>query len=343
VTERADVLLAGPRGRRLCALLLADADGQVADGRSWWRLFDAPTDRSRVAADVAAAVAATDPAAVGLGRRLDDALGTAVSFAQYWQEPDGVDDALADDEIAALLRPVAEAVAAAPDAQWWWSPAPPADQVAVVWAELLSNGTGARDRPDERAPLLTGAAARLRAWQQTGPMSWWSGPSHARLPTTTRTVPFHPADPGPARPVPAGLWLVEDTLGWTTARTWPVTAPPGARVHEVAGADDWTALAARFPLPVGRAAGGEWSRHTGRRARWVVPDYAAVAAEFDAVHLTVAGWLSIAGRPLPVPGTDASTYLAGWGPDVTWWLADVLRLAGTPTDWVDAEGDWHPV
>ena len=46
-----------------------------------------------------------------------------------------------------------------------------------------------------------------------------------------------------------------------------------------------------------------------------IPDYLAVAEDFDAFHLSVAGYLSTAGRSLPVG--DASTVLAGWDPDET--------------------------
>ena len=41
------------------------------------------------------------------------------------------------------------------------------------------------------------------------------------------------------------------------------------------------------------------------------------------------------GRALPVavPGPATRTVLAGWDPDATWWLADVLPEPGEPTDW----------
>ena len=55
-------------------------------------------------------------------------------------------------------------------------------------------------------------------------------------------------------------------------------------------------------------------------------------AEVDAVHLTVDAYLSAAGRALPVElpagGAPACTVLAGWDPDVTWWISDVLTGLG---------------
>jgi hypothetical protein len=85
---------------------------------------------------------------------------------------------------------------------------------------------------------------------------------------------------------------------------------------------------------------------TGRDSReagpWLVPDWSRVAQEWDAVHLTVAGYLASATRCIPVPdaadatgtagttgttGTagstgrvEAASVIGGWGPDVTYWL-----------------------
>jgi len=61
----------------------------------------------------------------------------------------------------------------------------------------------------------------------------------------------------------------------------------------------------------------------------------AVAPEargHTAVHVCVAGYLSTAG--IAIPAADgARTMLAGWDPDATWWLTDVLSFAGPPEDW----------
>jgi hypothetical protein len=40
-------------------------------------------------------------------------------------------------------------------------------------------------------------------------------------------------------------------------------------------------------------------------------------------------------EPDDVPGVDgpARTLLGGWDPDATWWLTDVVRGIGEPTDW----------
>ena len=79
---------------------------------------------------------------------------------------------------------------------------------------------------------------------------------------------------------------------------------------------------------------------TGWAGPWTIPDFAAVAADYDAIHLTVGGYLTTAGRAL-VLGDDgaagARTMLAGWNPDETYWLADVLTSAGPPERWVNPD------
>jgi hypothetical protein len=127
--------------------------------------------------------------------------------------------------------------------------------------------------------------------------------------TTGRALPSDPVRQGVIRlPVdtPVGLSLVEDSMGWETARAWPLRPPPDARVLEVAGPADW-------------------------------------------VRLTVAGYLSTAGRALPVDvpglGRPAQTVLAGWDPDTTWWLTDVLTGGAQPIDWIRKLDDpalWLP-
>ena len=64
---------------------------------------------------------------------------------------------------------------------------------------------------------------------------------------------------------------------------------------------------------------------------WLIPDWVAVASDYDAVHLAVIGYLTTAGRALPV--LDACTVLAGWDPDQTFWLTDILKESGEPTEW----------
>ena len=89
-----------------------------------------------------------------------------------------------------------------------------------------------------------------------------------------------------------------------------------------------------------RARRHDWFRTTGGRGPWLIPDWSAVGRDYDAVHLTVLGYLATAGRALPVD--DDFTVLAGWEPSETWWLDDVVR-SGKPDTWTRTEhGTWKP-
>jgi hypothetical protein len=103
------------------------------------------------------------------------------------------------------------------------------------------------------------------------------------------------------------------------------------RTYEINGPDDWAALVASYPLDVSRSRRHDWWRATGWAGRWLIPDYGAVASDYDAIHLTVGGYLTTAGNALPVG--EARCLLAGWDPDETYWLADILAAAGPPARW----------
>jgi hypothetical protein len=106
------------------------------------------------------------------------ALVEPVARARYWQEPDEADSMLADPAVAAELRPVAEAIAASPAAQWWWSPVARSDEQHVSFPaadgelrppDLVAHGcddcrrgTGRLDQGTRR-PGAVVAALRIRS------------------------------------------------------------------------------------------------------------------------------------------------------------------------------------
>ena len=360
MTSRAAALLAGPRGRRLCLELVTAAAGPWGWPPLTWRqgVIGYPVGRFEspdVQPSLAVQVAATDLSVIGSSDVLE-ALLMSVDRAMYWQPPDDEDQLLADPALAALLAPVAEAVAAAPDTRWWAEPLDRSDQHAVAWPY--------GDPPGYPALRTEGVHAALRAWRAdtadreleaavdrsadpTANVSgeWWSTPAMVGLVVSSRRIPGIAELEGREVPAPAGLVTVEDELGWTTARSWPLTVPSDARVLEVTGPDDWAGLVGRHPLPVTASRRHDWYRTTGQDAEWLLPDWSSVAADFDAVHLTVDAYLATAGRALPVPGTGARTVLAGGAPDATWWLADDLPALGDPADWRRQQGEmprWTP-
>lgn len=145
--------------------------------------------------------------------------------------------------------------------------------------------------------------------------------------------------PGPVR-----LRLVEDAFGWERALVAPVAVPDDARVVEIGGPAAWADLCREYPLEVTASRRHDWYRATGRGdGRWLQPDWTSVAAEVDAVHVTVAGYLTTAGRAVPVED-GVMTVLAGWDPDATSRLRDVVAI-GPAHEWrLDRDThEWHPV
>jgi hypothetical protein len=283
---------------------------------------------------LAAALTALD--STGLtGAKIQLALERSVDTARYWQPPDGEDVLAALPAVREALLPLAEQVLSAPGVRWWaedrgteqwaidWRPADdpaplPRDQhrALMTWGqrERAEEEQAARDRPrDPHAPWS--------GW-------WWSLP-----PGLLRTVGH----------LPAGLSLVEDSLGWLEATAIPVRGV--GKTLEIRTPEDWMDLCRRFPLEVTASRRHVWFNTTGRDGRWVIPDWEQVAAEWDAVHLTGLGYLRGAGRALPVDARTA-TVIAGWDPGSTLWLTSVPReWEGPRQAWVRAgQGDpWDRV
>ena len=264
--------------------------------------------------------------------------------ALYWEEPDACDRRLSDPIVSAALEPVAAAVGSATAAQWWATPLDRATQQEVSF-ELPEQTDALPETRDPVAALADWRAGSLAEERRAEKRrddpaasysgSWWSTPALYGLVHSTRTLGTH----GPVR-----LSLVEDAMDWTSAQCRAVQVRPGASIFEIDGPDDWSALVARYPLAVPRSRRHDWFRLTGQDADWAIPDYAAIAADYDGIHLSVMGYLTSAGRVLRAGGYQ--TVLAGWSPDETWWLSDAGTPTGSPTRWrLDAETvplGWKP-
>ncbi len=346
----AGMLLAGPRGRRLClALALGDGapDAPTAVQELRTAVFFAAYDldpgrgtsvvlfggdtasRPRPTPAEVARLLDAVPVSEPDERTLLSALAESVDNARYWQEPDGEDVRAATPEVRAALERVAAVVVATPAAWWWTAPLEPERQVSA----LFSGG-------EPRDPGLT-AAERLVRWsagvavdeeqarrdrtadvRHEASRAWWSSPPRD-LPLTTRDQ----SDVGPL-----GLWAVEDGRGWETGETVRRPVPGGARVLEIGGPEAWADLCRRYPLDASARHRGDWFRTTGRDGRWVVPDWSRVALDVDGVHVTVAGYLATAGRAIDV-GAGAASVLAGWDPDATYWFRDLAADTATRRSW----------
>lgn len=274
-------------------------------------------DVAGIVPDLSAFVEMAGPGALagsGDQLRLLAGLVEPVDSAAYWEPPDDVDRALADEAVRRVLLPVARAVVVAPAAVWWPSPAALECQRYVEWT-------------DEHGcpPAVSGAAGQLASWRADVARhggAWWSTPRPSLLPATTRALPGLGA---------VGLGLVEDSFGCERASCWPVRAVRPARVYEITGPGRWADLVRRYPLDATWGRHAEWQQVTGRDGTWLIPDFEAAASDFDAIHLSVTGYLLTAGRALAVG--DAYTLLAGWDPDETYWLTNILTVSGPPQTW----------
>jgi len=158
---------------------------------------------------------------------------------------------------------------------------------------------------------------------------WWSTPN-GLLATTGAT--------DAAQPV--GLRFVEDPPGWEAATA--IATRGAGRTYEIRTAEDWAALCRRFPREVTASRRHDWFRATGRDGRWLIPDWQRVATEWDAVHLTVGGYLNAATRTIHVDDEWGSV-IGGWGPDVTFWLTEKVRQWEGRVEWRRHDEGWMRV
>ena len=241
-----------------------------------------------------------------------------------------------------LLRPLAEVVASAPAARWWWEPADLRHQRWVGcdhYRTLARGGAVARAVEAAEEDAAAEEEAMARDWAQaplqrrggaevivTG--TWWSGPLGGTVWTSRGNVGDLPA---------VGLACAEDPLGEEEFEVWAVGIDPAARVYEVHEPGDWGWLAATHPRDVTASRWHDWSRWTGREGRWILPDWRSVAAQWDGVHVSVAGYLSTA-RMAVDGGDGAASLLAGWDADQTLWLRDVFTGTRQLTPWHGTPG-----
>ncbi len=189
---------------------------------------------------------------------------------------------------------LARAILARPSAAWWYGPL---DRERQVWVSR-----------DGSAP----DPARLTT--PSGPPSWWE--RYAQKPTGgfyTSTLYgdissiFAALDEG-----------VGDIMAAYTGppfACWRLKASPSARVLEIDGPEAWHALCVRYPADGGRdRQTPDFSGDAGR----LVPDWSAVASDWDGVHLTFGGLLSA--EQVRVESPSGWTYHWGWDCEQTLWL-----------------------
>lgn len=348
MTFTIETLLAGPRGRRACLEFALLSDVQDPPGARLWELLYYATDRLEIArgregvrfgpgadeplpdpsvSDIAAAlqsVPLVSPSPVNLLL----AIRASVDSARYWQEPDGADELLADPGMRTALTRVAAHLAAATE------PLPTGEMASEQWRVqfVYSDDDEGPDRSAAEALRLRHeeeiegerVARRQRPTDPQAKWSgeWWSIPS-GWLETSTRSLPHL----GPVE-----LWLVEDSRGPDEASAEKIDTSSPLPVFEISSGERWAELCRRFPLEVTASRRHDWYRATGRNGEWIIPDWAEAAHHFSAVHLPMETYLTWSGVPVPVT-RKASSMVAGWNPDQTYWLRDVRSCPDTSINW----------
>lgn len=350
---KAEELLEGPRGRRFVAEAMYRARARVdpAVGRA-----AAPWRHTGVSGSVDFLRSADPASPHGLSERdVLASIGESVDSAMYWQPPHAEDVTLADSRVAEALGPAAEALAghpvlslldrpllAGPGKLWH-----PAAHIDWVYDDLPGRRT-----PPELSRVDSQGRDKLERWRRRVDEDvrrsradrprdvranyggeWWVPPVLVGLLATTPLPGADVLAPGGALGAPLLLSGIEDSFGLEAGTVALFDLEPEAEpsVYEVDSPDAWAGLVEEFPLDVTPARRHEYFQVTGLDVAWFMPDWQQVAGQYDAVHVTVGGYLTTATRALrldPELGADAHTMLAGWGPDQTYWFDARLRETG---------------
>lgn len=281
---------------------------------------------------------------------LRTAVERAINGARYWQQPEGEDFLTQVPAVLEQLERVAKHVLSSSHTLWWTAPADLNDQWQREW--MRQEEPGPIGFPPARKPV----AQALLDWQRetleceeqsrlelerdpatASSGQWWSSPPWDAF-SSARSYPDQ---------VPCHLWWVEDSAGIDKCKAQRLEIDPRVKIFEVHGPGDWAYLCQHYGVEITAQNYNVWFGTTGRRGRWVIPDWFKVSQDFDGVHLSVAGYLTTAGLTVTVD-QERSSLIAGWDPDVTYWLTDLVKVGsdqviwdlkdtGSDTVWVKAE------
>jgi hypothetical protein len=183
---------------------------------------------------------------------------------------------------AGQLAELAERIAAQ-QASWW----DPLDRSSQVWLS-----------PNPAEPTAAGFRVELRRFSLQTPKPLKAMWTSALFGGNSSMWLDHPE--GPDEPF---FWLL--------------TVAPEARVVEINSPADWSEFATHYRDQTVGYTYAVNRRRTAELAR-VDPDWSSVAAEWDAVHLSIGGYLTAEDVPLTQDGV--TTELRGWNLESTVWL-----------------------
>ena len=332
------LVLGSPRGRFFCANIgfKCSKDERVDDYY-----------RRRTPSGVVEILENVDAGAIAEFSEIDilDELAGAVDVARYWQPPDEEDEIFALPEVVSVLRPIAHAILNSPHTSWWSESVDLANQRVVQKFESIPDSPAEPlrirhfvDGLERWHEHMLAYEAQFVEYVKADPDrniggEWWSIPAADGVYDTTRERDGIGA---------MELMLQEDSPGWGYPRAWPVSVHGTPRVYEINCPADWAYLVDTYPLAVPASRRFVWHDTTGDYRNWFVPDWTGVVADYDAVHLSMIGYLSTPGITIPLTEHSAATVLAGWNPDVTYWLSsDFITLGDDMTEWRRSpDGPW---
>lgn len=334
--DTVSILLGSPRGRFFCANIGYACSDERA---SYYHRPQTSSDVVDVLADIETeAIAALSE--IGIL----DAFAYAVDFARYWQPPDEDDVMFADPEVVDVLHSIAQAIVASTHTGWWSDPIDRANQRSVEkfvssygWSELPLSIRRIDDGLERWRTDTLANEDRFREYLSADPNrkisgEWWSTPYADGVYVTTR-----------ARDVVGALELLlheDDISDGAQARIWPMHVRGNPRVYEITSPADWAHLVDTYPLAVPASRRSDWHDTTGEYHNWLIPDWTRVVVDYDAVHLTMIGYLSTPGIAIHLTEHSGATVLAGWGPDATHWLrSDFITIDKSMTQWRRSSDD----
>ncbi|MDO5720198.1 MAG: hypothetical protein Q4P05_05630 [Actinomycetaceae bacterium] len=268
-----------------------------------------------------------------------DILADTTGMAEYWTQPSDLDRLALMPQIQNCLKRFATVASQASATSWWDDGVAFDQQWKVEWEVSNSRYEGEHPREILRREQVDSQQLEIQEEQEfTGnfdvPRSgaWWSTPP-AGLTQSTRELWDGTC---------AGMWWIEDSSEDLAVDSRPLAINTN-NVYEIHSPHAWKYLCETYPRTVTAQKRYDWYRVTDLSGEWVTPDWFAVSNDYDGVYLSVAGYLRAGGLPIEIE-TGVSSLIAGWNPDTTYWLTNIVQPAGEFISWVideDSENlDW---
>ena len=185
-------------------------------------------------------------------------------------------------ELAPLFRPLVEAALEHVGTAWWYEPLVPHRQVWIAHEAETPDPMGWR-RPNSPPSRWERYAQKPLGWQYT--TTWYAGHASLLVAYENRSGDFWPKS-----------WPL---------RCWLMRMPYDVKIYEVNGPGDWHRLCLAY-----QAQGSDDDR--------LVPDWGAVAMDWDGVHLSLGGLLSSEQSRYESP--EGWSMHWAWHAEKTFWL-----------------------